>query len=589
MFASILISSALISHALSQSICKVTPSDALWPSAAEWSGLNCSIGGVLLATQPVGASCYADNSFRSPYSCDDVNTNWAYSAFHAATPESIDYPFFANNTCVPPSATGYDADKLCTLGGLPAYVVNATSEQQIATAVRWADQRNIRIVIKGTGHDLNGRSAGAHSLSIWTRNLNKIEFKSQWQIPSGGVSDVFVVGSGVNWGAVTLAGAAVGKVVVSGQDETVGLGGFIQAGGHGPMSSHYGLSADNIYQATVVTIAGEILVANDIQHQELLWVIRGGGPGLWGVVTEFVLKAHPMPENVVSSTLSMSPNTNVSTAVADSWNGLAAMLASLPDLMDNGLTGSGFGSSSDLGAKISISFFGYNTTVGNVRALLEPVKQRVLDQGHNLTLSAAVSQPQTSTYMDLFNSLNSVPSGAGAASLISSRLLGRAALSELPLDQLASNLQQVMASQSGKGSTLIVGLQGGRGPAEVEESRRGALNPAWRIGYVHTMVTGINIDLTKAPQDALAEAAAWAEENKESVWRMWTPETGAYINEANGFDKNFKADFYGANYDRLLALKNKYDPNGSLYVLSGVGSDLWDYNLTTGRLCRQDV
>ncbi|RSM17143.1 hypothetical protein CDV31_004036 [Fusarium ambrosium] len=90
---------------------------------------------------------------------------------------------------------------------------------------------------------------------------------------------------------------------------------------------------------------------------------------------------------------------------------------------------------------------------------------------------------------------------------------------------------------------------------------RGALNPAWRSAYLHLMATGVNIDTeTLSPQNALAAAAAWAEENKEAVWREWAPDTGAYINEANPFARNFQQDFYGDNYDRLLRVKEKYDP-----------------------------
>lgn len=43
------------------------------------------------------------------------------------------------------------------MGGLPSYIVNATSAKQVATATKWAADRDIRIVVKGTGHDLNGR------------------------------------------------------------------------------------------------------------------------------------------------------------------------------------------------------------------------------------------------------------------------------------------------------------------------------------------------------------------------------------------------------------------------------------------------
>jgi hypothetical protein len=64
------------------------------------------------------------------------------------------------------------------------------------------------------------------------------------------------------------------------------------------------------------------------------------------------------------------------------------------------------------------------------------------------------------------------------------------------------------------GAVLILGLQGGKGPANVPEDMRGALNPVWRNSYLHAIVTGASIDTTLSPQQALGETAAWVEENK---------------------------------------------------------------------------
>lgn len=139
------------------SACKLTPFDADWPSHAEWTALNKSIGGALIETRPSASSCYLGNPFDSSLNCKTVESNWTQAAFHADLPESIGSPVYANNSCLPPGATGYTNSSGCHLGGYPSYVVNATSDKQIAEAARWASKRNIRIVVKGTGHDLAGR------------------------------------------------------------------------------------------------------------------------------------------------------------------------------------------------------------------------------------------------------------------------------------------------------------------------------------------------------------------------------------------------------------------------------------------------
>jgi FAD/FMN-containing dehydrogenase len=58
---------------------------------------------------------------------------------------------------VPPNDYAYNEKLGCKLGGLPVYVINATNAEQISIAAKWASLRNLRIIVKGTGHDLNGR------------------------------------------------------------------------------------------------------------------------------------------------------------------------------------------------------------------------------------------------------------------------------------------------------------------------------------------------------------------------------------------------------------------------------------------------
>lgn len=137
--------------------CKLSPAHLSWPSSDDWVALNRSIEGALTKTAPVASSCYAGNPFNSPENCTNLQDRWSYAAFHAALPESIDFPIWTNNSCLPKGVTGYTEEKGCNVGGLPQYVVNATTEKHIAVAMKWASQRNIRIVVKGTGHDLNGR------------------------------------------------------------------------------------------------------------------------------------------------------------------------------------------------------------------------------------------------------------------------------------------------------------------------------------------------------------------------------------------------------------------------------------------------
>ena len=148
---------ALHSGVFAAKTCKTTPHRSSWPSEHDWQALNSSIDGRLLKTVPAASSCWSGNPFGSKLSCDAVESGWSSGLFHLDQPESIDYPMWANNSCLPPSASGYDKKQGCELGGLPEFIVNATQECHVATALKWAAERNIRVSVKGTGHDMNGR------------------------------------------------------------------------------------------------------------------------------------------------------------------------------------------------------------------------------------------------------------------------------------------------------------------------------------------------------------------------------------------------------------------------------------------------
>ncbi|ETS80656.1 hypothetical protein PFICI_08185 [Pestalotiopsis fici W106-1] len=585
--------------------CKVTPSDPDWPSITDWQSLNSSIDGALISTIPIASSCYAGNPFGASDSCDDVSFGWGYSYFHSDQPESIDYPIWANNSCLPPNATGYDPAAGCHIGGYPSYVVNATTAEQVATALKWASDRNVRVVVKGTGHDLNGRSTGAFSLSIWTRHFNGLEINNSWLVPGANeTAQVLVTGSGNNWGEALLYSLNYDRIVTSGVDRTVGLGGYIQGGGHGPLSSTYGLAADQLLQVTVATVAGNILVCNSVQNQDLFWAVRGGGGGQYGVVTEYVILTYPTPANIAASSVSiMAANmSDYSDATVNAtWIALSQLMSSFPDIMDQGIAGSGaaftglsgnsiLGLSEPIpGVLASFNFWALNMTTEAMDDLLSTVEYDILSAvGDSRLISLTFSNSSSSSnYTEFFLSMNSSPSSAGQVSLTASRLIGRGQLGDLAVSDVASYFQRAMASQSGNGSMLTVGLQGGPGPRNVPENRRGAVNPVWRDVYLHILHGGANVDTdANTPRMALQAAAEWLDVNKEAVFREWAPETGAYMNEANPFNTEWKHDFYGSSYDRLVQIKREFDPTYTLFVWSGVDSEFWDYDMDSGKLCQ---
>lgn len=107
--------------------------------------------------------------------------------------------------------------------------------------------------------------------------------------------------------------------------------------------------------------------------------------------------------------------------------------------------------------------------------------------------------------------------------------------------------------------------------------------PAWRTALVHATIT-LPWNFT-APW---AEMTALADEMTNFIMptlEAATPNSGAYGNEGNWRQIGWKQDFYGANYDKLLTIKKKYDPKDLFYAVTAFGSDAWNMAVD-GRMCR---
>jgi FAD/FMN-containing dehydrogenase len=143
--------------------------------------------------------------------------------------------------------SGYNYTGTCEQGAYPTYVVNVTNVAQIQLAVNFARNLNLRLVVKNTGHDFNGKASGKGALSIWTHYLKDKAYYPSYKAANGYVGPAIKVGSGVQvWEAYEYA-KSLGVTVVGGEAVTVGLGGgYTAGGGHSPLSSMYGLAADQV-------------------------------------------------------------------------------------------------------------------------------------------------------------------------------------------------------------------------------------------------------------------------------------------------------------------------------------------------------
>lgn len=269
--------------------CRCFPGDACWPSRSEWDKFNKTLEGKLIATIPIASMCH-----ESPFAqydkeaCEQLRSVWDYPETHLVTSSSPMAPFYANVSCDP--YTPREAQ--CIIGTYVRYAVNATSAEDYRLTFAFAQEHNIRLVIRNTGHDYLSKSTGAGALALWTHHLQDIAILDY--------SSSTYKGKAVKMGAGVLNSQAQaiahdqGLRVVGGVAPTVGTaGGYTQGGGHGTLTSAYGLGADQVLEWDVLTADGKRLVATPTENADLYWALSGGGGGTYGAVLAMTVKAYP--------------------------------------------------------------------------------------------------------------------------------------------------------------------------------------------------------------------------------------------------------------------------------------------------------
>jgi FAD/FMN-containing dehydrogenase len=165
----------------------------------------------------------------------------------------------------------------------PDVVVAARSEDDVASAVRFARDNGLPVRVQATGHGAEAPIVGG--LIVSTRALDTISVDAPARLVR--------LGAGVRWAPVIERAAEHGLAPVTGSSTSVGAVGYTLGGGLGPLARTHGFTADWVRGFRVVTAEGDIVTADANTHPELFWALRGGKGGL-GIVTEMTLELVPL-------------------------------------------------------------------------------------------------------------------------------------------------------------------------------------------------------------------------------------------------------------------------------------------------------
>ncbi|KAJ3513633.1 hypothetical protein NLJ89_g2842 [Agrocybe chaxingu] len=513
---------------------------------AAWKALNATVGGRLHIGIPFSQPCFTRPPLNAanvpnPSQCREVQALYAdhlfrssrFGGYQATQWETcqttgdgclLDW----TNTSNPAAFT---APRQCLQGSVPSYYIDVTGPKDIQAAYTFSKKTKVPLVIKNSGHDYFGRSAGPGTLALWTHKLKTINLATTF-VPEGCADEsrtAVTCGAGVNFRAIYDFARANNVTIVAGADPAVGAtGGWSMGAGHGVLSPTMGLGVDRVLQYKIVTPDGKFRTVNKCQNRDLFFALRGGGGGTFGVVLEGTFIASPAVRmQVVLGTYENTPENTVRLVKAlgksatqmasDGWGGYIAPPAS-----------GGVWANPLLDAEAA------RKSAASVVSAFESV-------GGAATFSTV---PTQTDFFDTFIAPNANPVGrpqVRSSRLVPAHLVANDdVLSALTTAMISSDFSQILAVTP---------------YAFKDFDRNGtSINPAWRTAVWHALsVNAWNFNSTRSERET-------AYQRLKAVWtpvRDLTPGSGAYLNEADTYEPDYKTSFWGPHHAKLLAIKNK--------------------------------
>lgn len=476
------------------------------------------------------------------------------------------------------------------------YAVRARETNDIVAAVNFARDNNVKLVVKGTGHDYLGRNCAPDSLLVWTHDMRDITMHDAF-VPRGapaGTAPVqaMTVEAGTRWLEAYRAATMAGRFVAGGGCTSVGAcGGFTFGSGFGPFSKRYGTGSGGIVQAEIVTADGQVRTVSEFSEPDLFFGVRGGGGGTFGIVSRVTLLTHPIPSTVgiVTGSIKAAGDTAYRELIE-------RFVEFYPAHLDNWHWGESvaFGPDNEFGFRLV--FLDLPESEG--RAVVERFVDRFRSRPDEYEVDPKV---QFLEFKNLWNPDYWDSADPG--------FITRDPRPGVPDYQFwwTGNQGEVGAFWNGYQSRWIAtdlmrndpsriagafyqasrlrpfifqvnkGLSG-----EHPEARARDLKTALHPGCFEAAALVIMASAQQykypavpahEPSDRVARDAADLMNRAMGFIKEVTPGAGTYSTEADYFLEDWQRNQWGSNYPRLLTIKRHYDPDNFFRVHHGVGSE----------------
>ncbi len=407
----------------------------------------------------------------------------------------------------------------------PALIARCQDADDVVHSVNFARVNELLVSVRGAGHNIAGNSLVDGGFLIDLSQMTAVDVDEQAKTAR--------VEPGATLGDVDAATQAFGLATPTGINSTTGIAGLTLGGGFGWLSRSYGLTIDNLLSADVVTAGGELVTVSESNHPDLFWGIRGGG-GNFGIVTSFEYRLHEVGQELLSGLI-----------VHDAGDALAALefyrefAAGAPDELTTWVVMRKapplpFLDEAVHGTNVVIFALLYNgdmadgeKAIASLRAFGNPVGEHI---GPNPYVG----------WQQAFDPLLT----PGARNYWKSHNFGD--LSDETIGILLGYAQDLPSDFS----EIFVAQMGGATNRVTSDATAYVGRDAAFVLNVHTR--------WEDPADD-ERCIAWAREFFEAT--LPAAIAGAYVNFMTAEESDRVQAAYGANHERLVAVKDEYDPN----------------------------
>ncbi len=438
-----------------------------------------------------------------------------------------------------PGDAGYDEARILWNGLFdrhPALIARCISTDDVVAAVNYGRENGLEIAVRSGGHSAAGHSGVDDGLVVDLSQMKRIDIDPDAQ--------TCVAQPGLTWGEFDGATQIHGLAVTGGRFSTTGIAGLLLGSGSGWLERKCGLTADNLISAQVVTADGRVLRASKDENPDLFWGIRGGS-GNFGIATEFEIGLHKVGPMIYGGLLGCAPDraTEILTFMRE-------YMATAPE---------------DLG--IGVAF---------VSAPPEPFVPEEMhfapivgivvcwtgskEEGEKvLAPIREVAQPGVDMVGEMpYVALQSMLDGGGPYGIRG--YMKAELLQEMSDDAIAELVSQGGQRPGPMVQLLLEPLGGAIGDMGEDDTALGRRDASW---CYHAL------SLWMDPSEEVAEAhVAWAK-NLTQAMKPYARD-GVYLNFTSDDDEDRVRASYGPKYERLQALKDKYDPENLFHLNSNI-------------------